>query len=109
MQPPTGATERILTLNHLYERLPIFTKGRKPEKIQATDVYLFTPSALPASALVPTQDSDELTFTDGPAVGTMKSFTIKDISIPITNWELKIKDTEMKIDSLWLVVRYLLK
>jgi hypothetical protein len=108
MQPPAGATEWTLTLDNLYERLPIFTKGRKPEKIQATDVYLFTPSDF-NSILVLKQDTDELTFTEGQSVGAMKSFTIKDISSPMTHWDLKIENTDMKIDSLWLVVRYVLK
>ena len=109
MQPPAGATERLLTLNNLNERLPIFTKGRQPNKIQATDVYLFTPAALPASALVLAQATDEFTFTDGPQVGTMKSFVIKDTSCPMTNWQLKIQDVTTEIDKLWLLVRYVLK
>src|SRR5581483_9515890 len=43
-QPPAGATERVLSLNNLNEQLPIFTRGRQPVKIIATDVYLFTPA-----------------------------------------------------------------
>ncbi len=106
MQPPAGATERVLTLNALNERLPIFTKGWKPENIQATDVYVFTPATLSAPALVLTQATDEFTFTDGPAVGTMKSFVIKDMSCPMTSWQLKIQDVNIEIEKLWLLVRY---
>jgi hypothetical protein len=113
MQPSTGATERLLTLNNLYERLPMFTKGRPPMKIQATDVYVFTPAALSASALVLTQGTDEFTFTDGPPVGAantqMKSFVIKDMSnCPVTNWQLKIHDGNVVLEKFWLVVRYVL-
>ena len=109
IQPPAGATERVLTLNNLNERLPIFTKGRQPDKIQATDVYLFTPAPLSSSALVLTQATDEFTFTDGPAVGTMKTFVIKeDVSCPVTSWQLKIQDVNTKLEKMWLIVRYVL-
>ena len=40
-RPASGATERVLTLDNLNEKLPIFTKGRPPTKIQASDIYLF--------------------------------------------------------------------
>jgi hypothetical protein len=108
-QPPSGATKRLLTLNNLNERLPIFTKGRQPNEIQATDVYLFTSAALPTSALVLTQGTDEFTFTDGPPMGTLKSFVIKDVNCPITSWQLKIRDVKIELDKLWLLVRYVLK
>jgi hypothetical protein len=108
MQPPAGATERVLSLNNLNERLPIFTKGRQPDKIQATDVYVFTSANLSAAALTLTQATDEFTFMDGPAVGTMKSFVIKDISSPIDNWQLKIQDVKTKLEKMWLLVRYVL-
>lgn len=109
MNPPAGATERVLILNNLNERLPIFTKGRDPKQIQAIDVYLFSSAALSASALVLTQGSDEFTFTDGAPLGAMKSFVIKDISCPITSWQLKIQDVKTELDKLWLLVRYTLK
>jgi Tc toxin complex TcA C-terminal TcB-binding domain len=38
--PPAGATERVLMIDKLNEKLPIFTKGRSPAKIKATDIYL---------------------------------------------------------------------
>lgn len=107
--PPVGATERILTLNNLNERLPIFTKGRPANKLQATDIYLFTSSVLPASALKLTQGTEEFSFTDGPSVGTMKSLVIKDVSFPIANWEIKIQDAKVELDKFWLIARYVLK
>lgn len=108
-QPPTGATERVLSLNNLNERLPIFTRGRPSEKVLATDVYVFTPAKLSAATLILIQANDELAFTDGPAVGTMKSFVIKDIGTPITSWQLRIRDVTTKLDEMWLIVRYILK
>jgi len=93
----------------LNERLPIFTKGRRPDKIQATDVYVFTSATLPASALVLAQATDEFTFTDGPAVGAMKSFVIKDTSCAMTSWQLKIQDVNTPLEKMWLLARYVLK
>jgi len=105
--PPTGTTERVLKLSNIYEKLPIFTKGRPPEKIQATDLYLFTPAALAASTLVVTQGTDEYTFTDGPPVGTtIKSFVSKDNNVPMDNWQLKIRNIITGIDKAWLIIRY---
>jgi receptor-binding and translocation channel-forming TcA subunit of Tc toxin/ABC toxin-like protein/neuraminidase-like protein len=109
MRPTADATERLLALDNLFERLPIFTKGRKAERIQATDVYLYTTANLSAAAIKLTHDVDEFTFTDGPPVGTMKSFAIKDASIQMSSWQLKINDVSTQIDTVWMVARYTLK
>ena len=106
MNPPAGSTERIIMLNNLSERLPIFTKDRDPKKIQATDLYLFASTKLSASLM---QDT-EIPFTDGLPVGeTMKSFVVKVDNLPIGNWQLKLQDLKAPIDKLWLLVRYVLK
>ena len=109
MNPPNDATERVLTLNNLGDRLPIFTKGRDPKKLQAIDLYLLTPSPLTASNLVLKQNTEELTFTDGVSVGSMNSFVAKDNNLPIANWELSIQDLDTELENLWLIVRYVLK
>lgn len=109
MQPLSDATERVIMLNNLNERLPIFAKGRAPENILANDVFLFTSSDLSAADVVLTQNSNELTFSDGPPVGTLKSFVVKEISTPITNWQIKITDISSEIDMMWLLVRYTLR
>jgi hypothetical protein len=109
MRPPADATERVLALDNLFERLPIFTKGRKADKILAADVYLYTTAGLSASALKLTHDVDEFAFTDGPPVGTMKSFAIKDAGLQMSSWLLKINDVSTQIDKVWTVVRYILK
>ncbi|MDJ0713811.1 MAG: neuraminidase-like domain-containing protein [Prochloraceae cyanobacterium] len=107
MNPPKGATERVLTLNNLSDRLPIFTKGRD-KKIQATDIYLVTPLALTASKLRLKHKTREETFND-TKIGSMKSFVIKEIDLPINDWEISIQDVKTEIDKLWLLVRYVLK
>lgn len=106
MQPNTDNTERVLMLNNLHERLPIFTKGRKVDQIPAVDVYLFTNAELSASKLVLNEES----FTEGvPVTANMKSFVIKDNNLPMGNWKLTIQDGQTEIDKLWLIVRYVLK
>ena len=118
MNPAAGATERLLTLNNLYERLPIFTKGWNKEKIQATDVYLFiwsktingVESAALSAPLVLLQSTDEFTFADGPPPPSkkVKSFVIKDTSLAMNTWQLKTADVTTDIPKLWLVARYVL-
>jgi len=109
MQPPAGATERILTLNNVYQRLPTFTKGRSPDKIPATDIYLFTTASIPVAAFTLKQNGDDFTFTAGPQMGTIKSFAAKDIRCQMGSWQLKIQDVNTEIEKLWLIVRYVLK
>jgi len=109
MNPSAGATERILTLNNINDRLPVFTKGRPVAKIELVDAYVFTDASLTSSALVLSQGTDDFNFTDAPAVGTTKSFSSKDIGRPLTDWQIKIKDTNVAIDKFWLIVRYVLK
>lgn len=107
MNPPAGSSERVLMLNNLNERLPIFTKGRLPKDIQAKDVYLFTTAKLSASLI---QDSEPIPFTDGGLVGKIMKFVIKDIeNLPIANWQLKIQDMKTEPDKFWILVRYVLK
>jgi hypothetical protein len=108
-QVAPGATDRVLTLKPLHERLPIFTNGREPNKIQATDVYLFTPATLAAASVLLSQNGDDVTFTDGPSIGTMKAFVAKDIELPMDSWQLTIRDRATLPDKLWMVTRYVMK
>jgi Tc toxin complex TcA C-terminal TcB-binding domain/Neuraminidase-like domain/Salmonella virulence plasmid 28.1kDa A protein len=114
MHPSTGATERVLELKDLSERLPIFTKGRK---VQAKDVYLF-PSipAVPGDSLKAedlrlrskqNQNTDEFAFGDSPQ-GTMKTFSLKNVDIPMNDWELVFTAAAKQPEKLWMVVRYVL-
>ena len=54
-QVSAGATERVLMLTSLNDRLPIFSKGRQPDKIRATDVYLFTPTNVSSAGITLTR------------------------------------------------------
>jgi hypothetical protein len=114
-RPPPDATERLLSLNNLHDRLPMFTRGRSADKIQAKEVYLLTPAALSASDLLLAQATNEHTFGDGtpfaegPPVGTMKSFTLKELNdFSVDTWQITIKDRDTPIEKLWMVTRYVL-
>jgi hypothetical protein len=96
-----------MALGNVFERLPVFTKGTPPAKILGTDVYLFTAPGLTAANLALVQGSDEYSFADGQAAGTMNSFVAHDVG-PMSDWKLKIKDVTTQLDQLWLVSRYTL-
>ncbi len=107
-QPAAGATERVLTIEKLYEKLPIFTKGRAPAKIQAMDIYLFASGSISASSIIATQGGNEIAFTDGQTIGSMKSFVAKDVGVAMDILQIKIGDTKTAIDKMWLLERYVL-
>jgi hypothetical protein len=107
--PAADATERVLMIERLNEKLPIFTKGRKPEKIQAKNIYLYL--SVPGSSSLPsitaTQGGVGITFTPGESVGTLKSL-VTDDEASMGNLQITIKDTSTVIDKMWLVERYVL-
>ncbi len=108
-QPPAGATERIVALDNLYDRLPAFTRGTPSNKVMATDIYLVTSAALASGSLSLIQGGNEVPLGDGSLpVGAMKSFVAEGQSVPMISWQVKIADTKTAIDQLWLVVRYAL-
>ena len=100
-----------MNLGDVYERLPFFTKGTPPAKILATNVYLFTSSALSAANITLVQGADSnsqsFPFGDGPPVEMMKSFVVTDVGL-MSGWQLTINDVTTLLDQLWLVARYTL-
>lgn len=107
-QPAVGATERVLTIDKLFEKLPIFTKGRASAKIQAMDIYVFASSSISASSITATQGGNEIAFTDGQTIGSMKSFVAKDVGAAMDSLQIKIGDIKTAIDKMWLLERYVL-
>jgi hypothetical protein len=104
--PVPTATERVMTIDKLTDKLPIFTKGRK---IRATDIYLFSSGTLPASAFTVTQDGTAILFADGPPLGagaSMKCFVAKDIDVAMNSLQLTIADTKTAVEKMWLLHRY---
>jgi len=106
--PAAGATERVMTIGKLNEKLPIFTKGREPKKIPAKNIYLFVSGTLPLSAIAATQGGVDITFTAGKTVGTLRSFVANDIDAPMGDLQIKIQDTKIAIDKILLLERYVL-
>ena len=108
MNPPTGSTERVMILDKLNERLPIFAKGKDAKKILATDVYLYKPKTAKSVAIKLIQsDNNESDFGSPQDIGEMSSSVIHDDNgIPIDKWQVKIQDLNTSIDKLWLMVRY---
>ncbi|NUN67052.1 hypothetical protein HCU40_20415 (plasmid) [Pseudanabaena biceps] len=111
MNPPASNSERIMILDKLNERLPIFTKGKDANKILATDVYLYKPKILKSLAIKLIQsDNTESDFGSPLDIGEMSSSVIHDDNgIPMDKWQVKIQGLNTPIDKLWLIVRYVLK
>jgi Tc toxin complex TcA C-terminal TcB-binding domain/Neuraminidase-like domain/Salmonella virulence plasmid 28.1kDa A protein len=107
MNPSAGSTERVIILDKLNERLPIFTKGKDPKKILATDVYLYKPKTVKSAIKLIQSDNNESDFGSPQDIGEMSSSGIHDDNgIPMDKWQVKIQDLTTSIDKLWLVVRY---
>jgi hypothetical protein len=106
--PPAGATERVLSIDKLNEKLPIFTKGRLPKNILATNIYLFVSGSIPLTSIAAIQSAVEVTFTPGKTVGTMRSLVANDADAPMGDLKIKIQDTKTVIDKMWLLERYIL-
>jgi len=104
--PPVGATERVLTIEKLNEKLPIFTKGRDAKNIVAKDIYLYVPASLSVS-ITATQGGNNISFGPGKTVGTMKSLVSND-EAPIGDLQITIHDTTTGIEKMWLMERYVL-
>jgi hypothetical protein len=55
-----------------------------------------------------TQGGNDVPFTDGQTIGSMKSFVAKDVGAAMDGLTIKIKDTKTAIDKMWLLERYVL-
>jgi hypothetical protein len=106
--PAAGATERIITIDKLNEKLPIFTKGRLPKDIQAKSIYLFISGSIPLTSIAATQNGVDVAFTLGKTLGTMRSFVANDVTAPMGDLRITIQDTKTVIDKMWLLERYVL-
>jgi hypothetical protein len=107
LRPVEDPAQRILVLNNLNERLPIFTKGTQKDKIKAIDVYLFTsPDLTSTPTLIRVKGATEEEFA---SFGVKPPYASKDNDIVMDTWQLKIPDTQTEIEKMWMVVRYILK
>jgi hypothetical protein len=61
-----------------------------------------------AGAWTLVQGSNEISFSDGPAVGALKVFAQQG-SLVITDWTLKLADVTAPVSKLWVMMRYVMK
>jgi hypothetical protein len=52
--------------------------------------------------------TNQISFTDSPAAGTVKTFAAKHVGSAMDGLQLIIADTTTPIDKLWLLERYTL-
>ena len=113
--PPAGATERVLIIDKLNEKLPVFTKGRGAKDIQVKEIYLFVsgdPTAsnfhLSVLSIKATQGGNDITFKDDKKIGTMQSLVGDGMDSAMDSLQIKLGDTKTVIDKMWLLERYVL-
>jgi hypothetical protein len=105
----THNTPAVLTLANLDQRLPFYTRGHAG-KIQATDIYLYTPAHPAPTGVTLTEGGNDTPLAPGPAVGTtLATFDATELSgVPIDTWQLRLDGAHLTLDTLWLVMRYTL-
>jgi hypothetical protein len=114
----SGSNPRTIALKDIADRLPVYTLGRAPEKVLASDVAIFTETDLSAAAygLSTAAGMDVVAFTEVPdaGVGSVKVFRSGDqINRPFSgtgvSWSLAIQGAEKTVfKRIWLLVRYIL-
>ncbi len=109
-QPPPGATERVVSLEGLLDRLPVFTRRTPKGGVIATSLYVVTSAPLASGTVSVITGSEEIALGDGSLqAGSLKSFTADDQSVTVSDWQIRITDTRTPVDQLWLVFRYTLQ
>jgi hypothetical protein len=106
--PLVGATERVLSIGKLNEKLPVFAQGRQLKGITAKDISLFVSGSIPLASFAVTQGGVNIPIKAGVTVGAMRSFVANDVDAPMGDLKIKIQDTKTVIDKMWLVERYVL-
>ena len=108
--PVAGATERIMIINNLNEKLPFFTKRYRSEKILAKDIYIYV-SVLGSNSppsITATQSGIDISFSPSQEVGTLKVLVAHDVDAALGDLQIKVHDTKTVIDRMWLLERYVL-
>jgi Tc toxin complex TcA C-terminal TcB-binding domain len=117
MNPAVGATQRIINLNNLNDRLPIYTLTFN--KSTATDIFLFTTSSILASAFSVVLANpgvggggEPVTFVSAPSItsgsSTLNVFQALGVSLVISSWQVIISDVTTQIDDMLMIVRFTL-
>jgi len=106
---PPGPNGRVLNLDTLLDRLPVFTRSHQPANVKAMDIIVFTTAALQASALLLSQNGNDNSFDADAKIGNYNAFSMSSMDMVFTKWQLKISDTTTALNNMWMVVRYVLK
>ncbi|MFD7815280.1 neuraminidase-like domain-containing protein [Streptomyces sp. NPDC059785] len=109
MHPPAAATERVVELPDVARTLPFFTQGRAPDKVVASDIYLFVQGDLSADQITAVQGGVDVSFTNGaPAGDDLAVFVAHETGAPVTSLKLTIADLTASISQFWVVERFTL-
>ncbi|MET9088413.1 neuraminidase-like domain-containing protein [Streptomyces sp. NPDC004237] len=109
MHPPAAVTERVVELPDITRTLPFFTQGQDPEKVMASDIYLFVQGDLSADQITAVQGGVDVSFTNGaPAGDDLAVFAAHDVGAPVTSLKLTIADLTASISQFWVVERFTL-
>jgi uncharacterized coiled-coil protein SlyX len=104
----TTTNPRVINLKNLADRLPIFTSGRDPSKIIATDVSLLTQTGTLTAAdftLTTSPNMDDVTFQKEPMVGNLNVYGQSDVEAPIGNWVLNVGGSPtVPLMKIWMLV-----
>ncbi|KAH8757823.1 hypothetical protein F5882DRAFT_307201, partial [Hyaloscypha sp. PMI_1271] len=105
-----GSTVAQMRLNNLSDRLPVFTKRTKPERITTLNILLVgrgeTLDNRDVGIVVGEQTVD---FKPHDGIGDgLLVVTSGYRQVPVTDWVLNIKGPSMGVERLWVVVRYAL-
>ncbi|KAI9771436.1 MAG: hypothetical protein M1840_002056 [Geoglossum simile] len=105
----SGPSPRVLTLNNINERLPVYAKSTPPDKITTKDVWIATEAAIAANTVGITQGGTPLGFSkaDGKA-GKMNVLHSTD-TCSVKSWVVSIGDAAPSMKQFWILVRYSLQ
>jgi hypothetical protein len=75
--PPPAVQQRVLVLNNINERLPVYTKGWSVSGLVAQNIWVVTDAQVAAGAwsvTVGNNTSNSVAFSDGPAIGQLRVY-----------------------------------
>jgi hypothetical protein len=107
----SSASPPVLSLKDLNNHLPVYTKGRSPDKIVAHDIWIVTDQALvPGEVTISQAGSGVVPFqTVQGVVGAGWYAVSSQGGARIGNWDVSLGNAGKGVGSLWVLVRYSLK
>lgn len=107
---PSAPSPRVLTLKNVNQKLPVYTKGRAPDKIQTKDVWIVSDASITPGAITFTEGANTLTFTRAErAAGTKLNAVHSGDTCTFGTWTLGLGDIVTQMKQFWILARYSLK